>query len=218
MLDIGFRRLKKHLDPPAREEDAANLLRDFDPSVPFVVASPSRLEQAKSFFSSPSKSLLVIVALSGLFLGCLLIPLIVSIVNSEPRTLKNGTFILATFHSVLGVVVLENASVSSLLQVGDEPRGLLVLPDGGLLFTQSRTSNSRVWKLKNACSGRDAQVFSHEAVALSHPYGLAANAHSGIVYVTNQLGNSIVVLNSTSGDMVNDAGIVFNLGKFFFAG
>ncbi len=208
MLDIGFKQ-KKSKFVVLDDSDISDMLSQFDPSLPFELnTTPSVLERCKSFFSSPCKALLVLLVLACALLACLLVPLVLSLVATRPVTLRNDSFILATFHGVLGVVAIPLSNLSSssnrpfyssLVQVGDEPRGLLLLPDGSLLFAQSRTTNSRVWRLKNACSGFDLSVFSSEAAALSHPYGLAYSPRARTVFVSNQNGNSIVALNMTGG-------------------
>jgi hypothetical protein len=175
MLDIGFKRWRKErAAEPLDDSSFSSLLNGFDSHVPFQSRAPlTLLQRTKSFFKSPLKTLFVILFLSLILLVFLLVPLIVSVLNQSPQTLRNGTFILATFHSVLGVVVITPGILATrpLVQFGSEPRGLLLLPDGGLLFAQSQSIQSRVWKLKNACSGHDPSVFSSSNADLAHPYG-----------------------------------------------
>jgi DNA-binding beta-propeller fold protein YncE len=76
---------------------------------------------------------------------------------------------------------------------------MLVMPDGSLLFSQSLTSYSVIFRLPNRCSG----VVLTKLVTqnLLHPYQLAHNGR-GTLYVTNQNSNAVTRYNLTTGNPV----------------
>ncbi len=219
MLDVGFKHSwKPELSNVAAEEAQRKaLLRGFDPSVPFELSGPAVLSargRFKAFFQSARNVIIMAVVLSAALLAALLVPLLLNVASRGAGTLRNGTFVLATFHSVASVLVVRQNSTEHavLAEVGSEPRLMTLLPDGSLLVAQSSNDKPQIIQLSSACSGKESLVFSGNTAALSHPYGLAYD--SGIVYVTNQNGNDIVRLNATTGAAIGkENGLFSSLGS-----
>lgn len=139
----------------------------------------------------------------SLFLGTL-VPLLLRAEN-QGIVLRNGTFVLATFHSFRNVAVYgDDAMVNGKSLLGKdagrllEMRSMAIGDDGSLLIAQSMTSGSAIFRVANACAGTSATTnLLIGSEYLFHPYGMGLS--KGVLFVTNQNADDVRRFNASTG-------------------